>query len=143
MPGPLPKPAEQRTRRHKVIGQQKLEAPSKPDGIPPCPMPSHPKTQEWWDTIWRSPMAKVWADTDVFALERLALLWDLVYLGAATAAILAEMRQMEDRYGLSPAALRKLQWEVEANGGKVEDTPEPGSVAKNQESRWLRAVEST
>lgn len=143
MPGPLPKPAALRTRTHKVIGQQKLAAPNKPLEVPPCPQPCHPRTADWWDAIWHSPMAVVWADTDVFVLERLALLWDLVHIGESTSAFLAEMRQIEDRYGLSPAALRKLQWEVESNGGKVEDAPESGPAAKSQEDRWLRAVDST
>jgi hypothetical protein len=141
MPGPLPKPSALRTRRHKVIGQEKLGAPNKPDGIPPCPQPCHHRTEQWWDAIWHSPMAKVWADTDVFVLERLALLWDLVHLGEANSAMLGEMRQIEDRYGLSPAALRKLQWEVEQNGGKLDDPEKPASAAKSQEARWLSAVE--
>jgi hypothetical protein len=88
-------------------------------------------------------MAKVWTNTDIFVLERLALLWDLVWLGEASAALLGEMRQIEDRYGLSPAALRKLQWEVEQNGGKIDEPDKPAQAAKSQEDRWLRAVKST
>jgi hypothetical protein len=32
--------------------------------------------------------------------------------GKTNAALLAEIRQMEDRLGLSPMAMKRLQWEV-------------------------------
>jgi hypothetical protein len=45
----------------------------------------------------------------------------------------AEIRQLEDRYGISPLARRRLQWEIVK--GEVVQLPETGS------KRSLRAVE--
>jgi hypothetical protein len=57
-------------------------------------------------------MALMWSDFDVPQLERLLVLtarsWD-----GATAAGLSEVRQLEDRFGLSPVARRKLYWRIE------------------------------
>jgi hypothetical protein len=90
-------------------------------------------TRDWWSTVWRSPMAAVWLEADAPALVRLAGLNELLEQGEATAMVLAEIRQLEDRFGLSPMARRRLQWEVEQAG--VEPKP-----AAAQEGRWLRAV---
>jgi hypothetical protein len=90
-------------------------------------------TRDWWTTVWRSPMATAWLEADVPALVRLATLNELLEQGEATAMVLAEIRQLEDRFGLSPLARRRLQWEVEHAGG------EPKPVAA-QKGRWLRAV---
>jgi hypothetical protein len=90
-------------------------------------------TRDWWATVWRSPMAAIWLEADVPALVRLATLNELLEQGEATAMVLAEIRQLEDRFGLSPMSRRRLQWEVEQAG------VEPKPVAA-QEGRWLRAV---
>ena len=37
--------------------------------------------------------------------------------GDASAAILGEVRQLEDRLGLTPMAMRRLQWRIGAWGG--------------------------
>src|SRR5262245_26380314 len=63
-------------------------------------------TRDWWATIWASPMAAVWLDADVPGLTRLARLVD----ADSPARHCSEMRQLEDRFGLSPLARRRLQW---------------------------------
>jgi hypothetical protein len=78
-------------------------------------------------------MAAVWLEADVPALVRLATLIELLDEGDATAMVLAEIRQLEDRFGLSPLARRRLQWELPT--AEVESEP-----AADQEDRWLRAV---
>lgn len=113
MPGPLPKPAGHRRRRN---SSHVVRLPAEPGGEVPK-LPGAGKllgsTREWWAGVWRSPMAAVYLDADVPALVRLAGLIDVASRGEATAALLGEIRQMEDRYGLSPMARRRLQWEVE------------------------------
>ena len=92
-------------------------------------------TRDYWQTIWASPMAMAWLDADVPALVRLAMLMELVSQGDASAAELGEIRQLEDRFGLSPLARRRLQWEIDqAAGVKADEGP------VEQEGRWLRAV---
>jgi hypothetical protein len=132
MPGPPPKPASQRRRRNKAPAVVKLanRQPSKP---PTLPKGFSPAARKWWATVWASPMAAVWLDADVPALVRLATLVELLDQGEATAMVLTEIRQLEDRFGLSPMARRRLQWEVE----QAADEAKP---VVNQEGRWLRAV---
>jgi hypothetical protein len=47
-----------------------------------------------------------------------------------------EIRQLEDRYGISPLARRRLQWEIKQ--GEVVDMPRQGSSG-----RKLRAIEAS
>jgi hypothetical protein len=79
-------------------------------------------------------MSALWLEADVPSLVRLASLVDLADSGDMAPQVLAEIRQLEDRFGLSPLARRRLQWELE-QAAAAEDGP-----AVNQEGRWLRAV---
>lgn len=49
----------------------------------------------------------------------------------------AEIRQLEDRYGISPLARRRLQWEIAK--GEVVDMPDRKPAGRG---RKLRAVEA-
>ncbi len=87
--------------------------------------------------VWASPMAHAWLDADVPGLVRLAGLMERSRAGVDTPlTVLTEIRALEDRYGLSPMARRRLQWEVEQAGGSVSPAPE-----KEDASRWLRAID--
>jgi hypothetical protein len=68
-------------------------------------------------------MATQWREDDD-ELVRLALLREAVWEGEFSAALLAEMRQIEDRHGLNPLARLKLRWAIEG-----ED--EPAGSAKD------------
>lgn len=65
-----------------------------------------------WAHWWGSPMATMWGEFDAPVLERLLVLTARSWKGDATAAELSEVRQLEDRFGLSPQARRKLYWRV-------------------------------
>lgn len=58
-------------------------------------------------------MARVYLRADIPALIRLCQLIDVSASGPASPQELAEIRQLEDRFGLSPLARRRLQWEVD------------------------------
>jgi len=79
-------------------------------------------------------MAALWLEADVPSLVRLAALVDLADSGDMAPQVLAEIRQLEDRFGLSPLARRRLQWELEQAAAAEAEPP------ANQEGRWLRAV---
>lgn len=55
------------------------------------------------------------------------------------AALLAEMRQIEDRLGLSPMARRRLQWEI-AEDGAADAPAVEDEVAAVRRSRFERAA---
>src|SRR5436309_546039 len=123
MPGPAPKPTGARRRRNKGGSAVKLAATAKVrHGVAQLPaLPGArellPSTREWWKTVWASPMAAVYLEADVPALARLATLVDRQERGEAGSRLLGEIRSLEDRFGLSPLARRRLQWEVEQASG--------------------------
>jgi hypothetical protein len=57
-------------------------------------------------------MATMWAPFDADALERLLDLYE-AHWADADRGVLAEIRQAEDRFGLTPSARRRLYWQVE------------------------------
>lgn len=107
--GPVPNPAaEQRERK---AGWTTL--PNTPTTSPPPPLVGvhGERASDLWARWWATPMATMWAVWDADALERLLDLYEVHWAGDG--ANLAEMRQIEDRYGLTPAARRRLMWQVE------------------------------
>ncbi len=154
-----PKPPGQRRRRNKGQSDwQQLPAEGRKGEIP------EPRTErklgdiarQYWETLWTSPMAVTFTDADIQPLSRLAVLVDdrarsesgdglieivesnysdEVEVVVGRFAGDGEIRQLEDRYGISPLARRRLQWEIKQ--GEVVDMPtrKPGS------GRKLRAVE--
>lgn len=67
--------------------------------------------RELWAYWWASPVATMWdRRSDLEGLRRLVV---LTVAGGQAAALLAEVRQLEDRFGLNPVARRKLYWRIE------------------------------
>ena len=112
MPGPSP---QKHVRRRNA----------RPDwrSLPPHgfagPVPAWPMGEpsddlaELWSQLWRTPQAEAWAELGWSrVVARYAVMVVASERGEANAALLAEIRQMEDRLGLSPMAMRRLQWEV-------------------------------
>lgn len=80
------------------------------------------ETRGWWRGVWRSPMAAAFLPADVPVLARLAgLRQDFVESGDVK--VLPEIRQLEDRFGMSPRARQQLHWEVVA-----EESERPATV---------------
>lgn len=143
MPGPAPKPAQlrQRQNRHATAANLSSAAESAKNAVPDLPPRSdegwHPMVLEWWQSVWRSPMASEFLDADMRG--GLFLLADLHQLRwtakSATALIEAakEIRLQEVRFGLSPIDRRRLQWEVEKGEVAVERT-EARKVRRNAKS---------
>lgn len=124
---PTPKPTAQRRRRNAIAGVAKLDKVGRSGPVP------EPKTtvvlcdvaRDYWDTLWASPMALVYTDADVFPLSRMAV---LVHERETeqTSAGDSELRQLEDRFGVSPLARRRLNWEIDQAGKAAEDaSPDP------------------
>jgi hypothetical protein len=78
-------------------------------------------------------MAVVFLEADVPALERGAALAGYLDREPADYRALSELRQIEDRFGLSPLARRRLQWEVDQAAERVVSPP-------RKPRRDLRAV---
>lgn len=129
-----PKAPGQRRRRNASQGQwRSLPAEGSGREAPELLGEFVAATRDWWVTVWGSPMAAVWLEADVPALRRLAWLVDGVNRGESSAALMGEIRQLEDRFGLSPRARRMLQWEV----SQAVETKAPREQVRG---RMLRAV---
>lgn len=90
--------------------------------VPAWPIGSpDPATADLWSQLWRTPQAKAWLSLGwTRTVARYATLVIACEGEAMTAALLAEVRQMEDRLGLSPMAMKRLQWEIVADVAAVE-----------------------
>ena len=127
-----PKPPGQRRRRNVNEGPKWKQLPSD-SGREAPPLPERDagwsdQTVEWWETIWRSPMAALWLPADMGGLHELAELRQRFHDGEAVSN---HIRALEDRFGLSPKARNMLAWQVPTEPGQAESgtsspaTPEP------------------
>jgi hypothetical protein len=113
MPGPAPKPAEQRRRRNAPLANTvKLPAEGR-SGVPPA-WPLGGAEPISWPALWATPQAAAW--------ERLGWTWvvaryarALEHANVGNVGVMAECRQLEDRLGLSPMAMLRLRWEIAAD----------------------------
>lgn len=113
MPGPPPKPnARRRNARPdwKVLPSEGRDGPA-----PEWPIgPVDDRYQAVWEDLWSLPQAVAW---EALGHARVVARYVQVLIRCedpetATAGLLGEVRQLEDRLGLSPMAMRRLQWEV-------------------------------
>lgn len=124
--GPLPKDSSQRRRRNAdgLSGSaQRLPASGREGEPPPWPLPAPSgsaqaqRELEQWARLWRTPQAVAWeliGCVDVVA--RYARLLVEAERVSAKAAILGEVRQLEDRLGLTPVAMARLRWTIADQG---------------------------
>ncbi len=143
MRGPPPKPEGLRQRRNKVPGAAQLQTAESAleNEVPPLPVrgyetgvnsessepkeiPWHPNVIEWWDSVWKSPMASEYLDADMKGgLYLLAELYQARWEGTAEITkVAAEIRQQEIRFGLSPIDRNRLRWEVEKGENAAQRT---------------------
>lgn len=83
-----------------------------------------------WESLWSKPQAKMWARG---GYERVVARYVIVTViaedpSSPNAALLSEVRQLEDRLGLSPMAMKRLQWEVEPAADKKTELAEVTSI---------------
>lgn len=139
---PAPKPAAQRRRSNST---QPVHLPATGrDGKPPTLPGSRAlltSTRDWWRTIWSSPMAAVYLPADIPALVRLARLIDLEARGEGDGVTRTEIRQLEDRFGLSPLARRRLQWEIDQATAATETQSRSPGKSRDRRRRVLTLVD--
>lgn len=69
-------------------------------------------TRAWWAELWSTPQAVAW-DQSGRSMHTLALLHhELMTTDGNAAKISAEMRQHEDRHGLTPKAMMQMSWRI-------------------------------
>lgn len=162
---PLPTPNPRR-RNAPTIPTTKLPAAGRAGDAPDCPYALAAAGAVWWGWAWALPQAAAWSAGDVyFVARRAAMEDDLAALGAVegldfeelagryeeTAAairrvaglatgrlqVMKEMRELDDRLGLTPKGMAALRWTIVAEPEK--STGAPTSPSK---TRRLVAVDN-
>ena len=115
-------------RRNARTGPRKLPAEGR-KGVPPrWPLPDKATLRETalWKDLWATPQAVAWEQLGwtrtVARYARIALLAE-----ACDKDFLPEARQLEDRLGLTPRAMRILLWEISSD-----------EVAEKRETKGVR-----
>ncbi|HVW34259.1 MAG TPA: hypothetical protein VHL53_17115 [Acidimicrobiia bacterium] len=77
---------------------------------------STPAERAAWEAAWSTPQAVAW---EKLGWNRVVARYVRTMVAAeargARAALLSEVRQLEDRLGLNPTAMARLRWEVAAD----------------------------
>lgn len=114
--GPPPKPASQRRHRGKTLSDAKVTLPAsgRTGDAPAWPIGRATKAQAaLWEQLWSTPQAVAWESSGwTRAVARYTRLVLEAEKPGAPSSLLAEVRQMEDRLGLTPMALLRLRWEI-------------------------------
>lgn len=76
-------------------------------------------TQEWWEHIWRTPMATQWTDGDVPALVELAVLRERLLDGKVSVA--SEVRLRSEEFGLTPKGRQDRRWRISSEERRAEE----------------------
>lgn len=91
-----------------------------------------------WVEVWATPQAAVWERLGwTRAVARYVRRLIEAESAEAPMAVNAEVRQMEDRLGLTPMAMMRLRWEVAAD-----EVAEARSTRESARSR-LKVVDPT
>jgi hypothetical protein len=78
-----------------------------------------------WRALWATPMAVAWQKLGwTRTVARLAHMMAMAEeISPPRAALLAELRQLEDRLGLTPVSLLRLRWSIAAPTERASITP--------------------
>lgn len=132
MPGPAPKPASQRRRNNSILrGSLKLPRSGRRAPSPPWPLDIKATKPQLrlWNQLWVTPQAIAWENLGwQRTVARYAVIC-IVSERTVSAPHLAETRQLEDRLGLSPMAMRRLGWEIEDDRDEGENSANVTAIA--------------
>ena len=142
MPGPLPKPPDQRRRRNRpTVPTTNLPADgfNEPAPDPPGWVELGPAGSAWWEWAWSTPQAAAWStsahlptvarraaleddlraleseDFDGLGIQELrSLVKSLKAIVTNKAGLLSKVTELDDRLGLSPKSMAQLRWTIVA-----------------------------
>lgn len=137
MPGPLPKDPSSRRRRNVSVGKVVLPAEGRSGDAPVWPFRNavEPYT---WAGLWGLPQAVEWERLHlVRVVARYAVLSESVESAVdVRGPVLAEVRQLEDRLGLSAKSMRAMLWVI----GDAEDSQGAPVSSLVEKRRRLKVV---
>src|SRR5690349_15060649 len=102
-------------RRNHRADWRRLPAKGRTGEPPAWPMPRPSKAAlELWAQLWSTPQAVAWEELGwTRVVARYVKLVLATEKSNASSSLLGEVRQLEDRLGLNPMAMRRLYWLVE------------------------------
>lgn len=116
MPGPAPKPESQVRRPGRTLARGTTVLPaSGREGDPPGWPLTRPSKRELgiWERVWATPQATQWEPLGwIDIVARYVRLLAVAEARRAPVRIHAEVRQLEDRLGLSPMAMLRMRWAI-------------------------------
>jgi hypothetical protein len=136
--GPPPKHPSQRRRTNAALALTQLPPEGRSGDTPMWPI-GRPLAAEKsiWLELWATPQSVAWERLGwTRAVARYCRALVEAEKKDASAALLAEVRQMEDRLGLTPMSMLRLRWEIAAD-----ELAEAREVPVDRERPKLRAVE--
>lgn len=116
MPGPAPKASP--ARRNSRVGTVRLPPEGRQGPAPAWPLSGRQKVSEarLWLDLWATPQAAAWERLGPGVVRVVARYCRLLIVAEhIDKDALAEVRQLEDRLGLTPKAMRMLLWEIAAD----------------------------
>ncbi len=145
--GSMPKPPGQAVRRNLDQpgwttydeAESPTEAPQWPGAVPP-----QQEAMDYWNAIWTSPMARAFLPVDLVQVARICRMHALEIRGGLSVTGQAELRMLEDSFGISPRSRRTLRWEIERAAPGQSDKPQPldGERKRRQSARDRLSVVS-
>ena len=118
------KPDGEKRNRHAPAHESvELPAAGRTDPVPKPHRLLRHDAHDQWEAMWRLPEAAMWRDSDIPTLTRLVSL-QVDPEAWRDSKLLAEMRQLEDRFGMNPYARRQMRWVIAEpeDEGKAEKT---------------------
>lgn len=136
MRGPLPNP-DRRRRNAPTIPTTELPAGGYRGTMPSSPYRLGVRGRAWWKWAWRTPQAAAWGESARYVVARRALLEDLLKDEVlAPEKALREMRELDDRLGLTPKSMEQLRWKIVVDA--VDDDEDRDEVAQRRAEREAR-----
>lgn len=139
-------PKDNPIRRNARVGPTLLPAGGRRGDPPQWPLPGWPTADEQiaWHGLWHTPQAAAWenlGDGCVRTVARYCRMMVAAEAPKASASLLAQVSNLEDKLGLTPKAMRMLLWQV-APDEVTEKRDEQDDERQSARTR-LRAVESS
>src|SRR5699024_5223015 len=106
---------------------------------PACPLDNEPARAEldMSNSLWTTPHANMWAQMHIEHVITRYVPIPCLAKQTQQAGLLTEVRQMEDRLGLTPLSQQKLQWKIEHHDNRPADT----SQTEESKERWAQILD--
>ncbi|MEV8269140.1 hypothetical protein AB0P19_02260 [Microbacterium oleivorans] len=136
MPGPAPNPDARRRNKRPVA--MTLPPEGRKGRAPAFPIKTEKRVPAVWAELWKTPQAVAWQKLGYHrVVARYAIMLTAAEHVDAPASLLGEVRQLEDRLGLTPMSMKRLEWVIAEDevGAKRAERGAPAAGGRTPEQR--------